>query len=179
MDLEAVRQAIAAERWDALSDLDENLEPHVQTLLALTADELRAFSSSGSLAATRVANAGALRLSRGNFRDALRLYDAAIEGPLDADAAANPLFAVQDDNHHLGVDAARARRYLERCLPAGERNPTVFLNGAFVCMELNEPDRALELLTRAKALGLKVKQHRNERLFTALRDRADFKKLMR
>lgn len=178
-DLEAVRRAIAAERWSALADLDENLEPHVQTLLALTPAELRAFATSGAAAATRVANAGALRLSRGNFADALRLYDAAIEGPLDPDAAANPLFAVQDDNHHLGVDVGRARRYLERCLPAGERNPTVFLNGAFVCMELDEPERALELLGRAKTLGIKIKQHRNERLFAPLRERADFKKLMR
>ncbi|MFZ5438847.1 MAG: hypothetical protein ACOZQL_02500 [Myxococcota bacterium] len=178
-DLEAVRRAIAAERWSVLSELDENLEPHVQTLLALTPDELRAFATSERAAATRVANAGALRLARGNFVDALRLYDAAVEGPLDPDAAANPLFAVQNDNNHLGVDAVRARRYLERCLPAGERNPTVFLNAAFVCMELDEPERALELLRRARALGIKLKQHRNEPLFGPLRARAEFKKLVR
>jgi tetratricopeptide (TPR) repeat protein len=176
----AVRAAIAGKRWKALRlGLDENRAAHFKTLVALRPAELRAFAKSGYGPATRVANAGVFPLSRGDFKTALKLFDAAIEGPLDSGAAANPLFAVQDDNNHLGVDAARARRYLERCLPAGDRNPTVFLNGAFVCMELGEPDLALELLARAKKLGIKVKAHRNERLFVPLHARAEFKKLMR
>lgn len=98
---------------------------------------------------------------------------------MDARACANPLYAVQDDNHHLGVMPERARRYLAACLPHGPENPAIFLNAAFVFMELGEPERALEALQQAKAAGVRVSAHRNERLFAPLRTLPAFVVLMR
>jgi len=178
-DVGAIGAAIRAGEFELLSHLEEAEESHAQTLLSLPAETLCALAKSSTAMATRIANAAALRLPRGLFAEALQLFDAAVEGELMAGAAANPLFAVQDDNHHLGVDEPRARRYLERLLPLGPLNPTVFLNASFVFMELGEPERAMEMLGEAKARGLKVKQHRNEGLFAPLRERGDFKTLMK
>lgn len=178
-DVGAVGAAIRYGEFELLGHLDEAEESHARTLLELPSETLRALAMSSTAMATRIANVAALRLPRGLFAEALQLFDAAVEGELMAGAAANPLFAVQDDNHHLGLDEARARRYLERLLPMGPENPTVFLNASFVFMELGEPDRAMAMLGEAKARGLKVKQHRNEGLFAPLRDRADFNALMK
>lgn len=118
-------------------------------------------------------------MTAGRAADAVTMMSAGIEGPFDARAAANPLFAVQDDNTHLGVDAARHRRFLERCLPHGAQNPTVFLNGACVAMELDEADEGLRLLALAKQHKVDVKPFKNERLFAPLRERKEFKALMK
>lgn len=177
--VDAVMAALAAQDWRALADgLRETEASHVATLLALPPEALQALAQGRRTLATRIANAGTLLASERRFADALRLFDAAVEGELPAMACATPLYAVQDDNHHLGVDEARSRRYLERCLPHGPKNPTVFLNASFVCMELREPERALALLAEAKAHGVKVAQHRNEGLFAPLRERPEFQALM-
>lgn len=174
-----VRRALAGGELRKLAgSLREENEAHVKTLLALEPAELRALVANDQLA-LRVANAAALLLPVARFADALKLYDAAVEGALPPLACANPLYAVQDDNHHLGIDEARARRYLDRCLPHGTQNPTVFLNASFVLMELGEHDEAVRVLQQAKAGGIAVKHHKNERLFAPLRSRTDFKALMR
>lgn len=176
---QALRATLGAKAWRRLDeDFDATSPRHVATLLELTHEEREALAQHGHLA-TRMANAAVHRLSAGDFEAALTLYDAAVEGPLDAMAAANPLYAVQDDNNHLGVQTARARRYLERCLPHAAQNPAIFLNAAFVFIELGEPERAMEMLAKAKAGGFSVKPYRNEGLLAGLRDDKGFKALMR
>lgn len=191
-----VLAALAAGRWKELaSSLREGDEAHVATVLSLEPDTLRALSTHGFNQATRLANiatmlmplvgtqasapaGGLYALPEQRWEQVLRLFDAAIEGELMSMAAANPLFAVQDDFHHQGVDAVRARRYLERCLPHGEKNAAVFLNAAGVYMELAEPARALECLVAAKKGGFNVRAHRNEKLFAPLQHDARFQAVM-
>lgn len=177
--VEQLHEAIAAKDWRRLGRaLRADDEAHVQVLLALPPARLRAIAEFGL--STPLANAGVHLMVRGRFADALKLYDAVMcDAKLEASTAANPLYAVQDDNNHLGVDEARARRYLERCLPLGPENPAIFLNAAFVWMELDEHEAALDALAQAKARGLQVKAHRDERVLAPLRDRPAFKKLMR
>lgn len=176
-----VTAAIAAEQWAQLAEGFRETEPaHVTTLLSLGHAQRVALARLQPMFALRMANAAALMLPRGDFVDALALYDAALEGELPAAVLANPLYAVSDDNNHLGLELERTRagRYLERCLPAGARNAGVFLNAAPVFMELGEPDRAVEMLKKAKAGGVDVKAFRNEVLFVPLRDRPDFKSII-
>ncbi|MDP3498896.1 MAG: hypothetical protein Q8S33_01135 [Myxococcales bacterium] len=177
----AVRGALNAPAvdWERVesSFLDTNAA-HVASLLELAPDERVKLTPHGQLT-TLMMNAATMLMTAGRYANALALYDAALEGTVDPMAAANPLFAVQDDNNHLGVDAARARRYLARCVPHGPKNPPVFLNAAFVAAELGEHDEAVRLLAQAKLHGVVVSRYRNEGLFVPLKHRADFKKLMR
>ena len=159
------------------SFLDTNAA-HVSTLLALTHEERLTFVGHGLLT-TLMMNAATMLMTAGRYADALAIYDAALEGKVDPKAAANPLFAVQDDNNHLGIDEGRSRRYLERCVPHGRKNPPVFLNAAFVAAEIGEHDEAVRLLAEAKKYGVAVSRYRNEGLFVPLQNRADFKKLMK
>lgn len=177
-DSGALSRAVDAGDWRAVRSAwrDGDGGQHA-ALLALDDARLAQLAKHGF--GTHLASAGAFRLTAADFAGALKLFDAAMHGELDPRACANPLYAVQDDNHHLGVMPERARRYLAVCLPFGPQNPTIFLNGAFVCMELNEPERALELLRQAKAAGVAIKAHRNERLFAPLRTRLKFAALMK
>jgi tetratricopeptide (TPR) repeat protein len=159
------------------SFLDTN-PAHVATLLALTHEERLKLNTRRTLT-TLMMNAATMLMTAGRFADALSIYDAAIEGLIHPGAAANPLFGVQDDNNHLGVDPVRARRYLERCVPHGPNNPPVFLNAACVAAELGDHDEAVRLLTEAKKHGVVVSRYRNEGLFVPLKNRPDFKKLMK
>jgi len=183
LDWKRVGSVRAAIKRGALRDLafalDDSTTEFAKTLLALTHDE-RLKLASHALLALRMANIATHLMTREEFESALTLYDAALEGDLPVEALANPLYAVQNDNNHLGVNAARARRYLERCLRARpEGNPTIFLNASFVCMEIDERDEAIRMLALAKKHGIAIERHRNEGLFIPLRERADFVKLMK
>ncbi|MBM4776799.1 MAG: hypothetical protein GQE15_03765 [Archangiaceae bacterium] len=178
--VDAIRERLRAETvdWAALQQAlrDTNRE-HVETLLALTHEERVAMAQHGQLGLLQM-NAATTLMTSGEFAKALVLFDSGLEGKVHAMSAANPLFAVQNDNNHLGVVPERSRRYLDRCLPFGPENPTVFLNGACVAVELGEYDEAMALLEKAKAHGVAVKPFKNEALFIPLRDRRDFKVLM-
>lgn len=179
-NVSGVRAAIAdADDWERVesSFLDTNAA-HVATLLALTHDERLTLVGHGLLT-TLLMNAATMLMTAGRYADALSIYDAALEGKVDPAAAANPLFAVQDDNNHLGVDVVRARHYLARCVPHGPKNPPIFLNAAFVAAEVGEHDEAVRLLTEAKKFGVAVSRYRNEGLFVPLKHRPDFKRVMR
>lgn len=179
-NLAAIRAALSAPEVDwarvESSFLDTDAA-HVATLLALAHDERVALTPHGHLT-TLMMNAATMLMTAGRYAGALTLYDSALEGTIDPSAAANPLFAVQDDNHHLGVDVDRARRYLARCVPHGPKNPPIFLNAAFVAAELGEHDEAVRLLAQAKLHGVVVSRYRNEGLFVPLKHRADFKALV-
>ena len=118
---------------------------------------------------TLTANAAQHLVTQGAFEPAWVLYDAVVETEMDPGVAANPLYAVQDDNHHLGVDAPRARRYLERCLPHAPANPPIWLNAACVQMELRDPDGALESLALAKQHGCDLGPYFAEKLFVPVK----------
>lgn len=178
-DLAAVRAAMGEGRWNDLqSSFVETNRAHVETLFALSREE-RATLAKHERLATLMMNVATFRMTSGDFPGALVLYDDALDGNVEASTAANPLYAVADDNNHLGIDATRARHYLAKCLPFGPENPAIFLNAACVAAELGAFDEALHHLEAAKAHGFPVKDHRNERIFMPLRERTAFKKLMR
>lgn len=179
-DVAAVRAALSAPQvdWERIeSSFLDTAADHVTTLLALSHAERVALTPHGHLT-TLMMNAATMLMTAGRYADALTLYDAALEGTVDPNAAANPLFAVQDDNNHLGVDVDRARRYLARCVPHGPKNPPILLNAAFVAAELGDHDEAVRLLAQAKQHGVVVSRYRNEGLFVPLKHRADFRTLM-
>jgi tetratricopeptide (TPR) repeat protein len=176
---DAVLAAVAAERWAEVSGaLREQDDAHVATVCSLEAETLLLLAKGDRDFSTRLANIATALLPQNDFETVLRLYDAALEGTLHPMAAGNPLYAVQDDWHHQGVDVTRARRYLERCLPHGVKNPAVFLNAAGVFMELGEPAEALAKLELAKKHGFDVRPHRNEKSFEPLKHDPRFQKLM-
>ncbi|MFO0600543.1 MAG: hypothetical protein U0228_34870 [Myxococcaceae bacterium] len=180
-DVRAVRAALKSRstKWGQLqgSFRDSNRK-HIATLVALTPAERLALVKKGWFS-TLMLNAATLLLTSGEFADALGLFEAGIEARFPAAAAANPLYAVQDDNNHLGIDKKRHQRFLKKCLPHGEANPTVFLNASGVSMELGDHDGALEQLRLAKKHGLDIKPYKNDRLYIPLRALPAFKALMR
>ena len=177
----SVRDGLERKAWRAVtSAMNEKNPAHGKTLLALTHEERLALAKRNTFVAARMANMATHFVARREFADALAIYDAVLEGEPPVGVLANPLFAVQNDNNHLGVNVARARRYLERCLRGTpEENPSIFLNASFVCVEVGDHDEAIRLLARAKEHGVQVKLHRNEALFISLRERPDFVKLMK
>lgn len=178
-ELASVRAAMAAGKWRELQrSLMEADAAHVETLMGLN-DEERVELSKHERLATMMMNIATFKMTAGDFRTALAIYDCALEGRVEAAAAANPLYAVADDNNHLGVDPVRARRYLEKCVPLGPKNAAIFLNAACLTAELGDAEETLRLLALAREHGMSVKDHRNEKVFVPIRERAEFKKLMR
>ncbi|MER2562576.1 MAG: hypothetical protein ABTQ32_17760 [Myxococcaceae bacterium] len=179
--VDSIRERLRQEPvdWKALEKaLRDTNRQHVETLLELSHDERVALAKHGQLGLLQM-NAATTLMTSGEFDKALTLFDAGLEGRIHPGSAANPLFAVQDDNNHLGVVRERSRRYLDRCVPFGPQNPTVFLNAACVAVELGELEEAMALLTQAKQHGVAVKPFKNEGLFLPLRERRDFKALMK
>lgn len=176
--LEAVRAAMSGERWSDLQwSLHETEPAHIKTVLELSPAE-RAELSRHERLATMLMNIATMKMTSGEFVSALEIYDSVIDGKLEAAAAANPLYAAADDNNKLGINEARARRYLAKCMPLGPKNAAIFLNAACLVAELGDFDEALRLLAESKRHGYPVRDHRNEQIFVPLRDRPAFKKLM-
>jgi hypothetical protein len=132
--------------------LDPTLKEHLATLLALTPAELASLvpvDPTCLRSAWRLVsclNTFGFQLGQaGRFEEALRLYDAATLCPnhFDLMLYQNALWAVCDDNHHLGVMRERGLRYLERCLPWGPAHPAIFYNAACLCFELGDREGAI------------------------------------
>jgi tetratricopeptide (TPR) repeat protein len=167
----------ATPQWSALERTFSEREPaHLETLLALSHEQRVSLAKHGSMA-TRLANAGYALLTQARWESAMLVYDAALEGPIQAGACANPLYAVQNDNNHLGVNEARARFYLARCLPHAPANPAIYLNAACVAVELGELEEALRLLELAKAAKVDLAPYRHEPLMAVLVGRPEFERL--
>ena len=180
---EAVRAAIRAQRAQEYAQqrtLDPTNDSHRETLLALTSEELTAL-----IPATKARQASAVRVvlvmnelatglaQSGKFEDALRIFDAATTVPWHDDPTlyGNALWAVQNDNHHLGVMPERARTYVARALPHGPRNPAIYANAICVLHELGERESAIEATRDAVRFRYaKLDQLRGERLLDPLRE---------
>jgi hypothetical protein len=86
--------------------------------------------------------------------DSLILFDALLShASNDSSTYCNALWAVQNDNTHLGVDPERARRFLKACLPHGRANPPIFFNAWGVLVELGDLEGALDQVRAAVAHG--------------------------
>jgi hypothetical protein len=112
--------------------------------------------------------------SSGRPREAITLFDALLQVTgLALSTYCNALWAVQDDNTHLGVDPARARRYLATCLPYGPDNPAIFFNACCALTELGDIEGALEQVRQAVLHGFDRdtmrSQIRQEAMFAPLR----------
>jgi len=180
---EAVRAAIhegrAHERANQKA-FDPKSPTHRETLLALTSEELTKLipsTSSGGRSSYRIVmvlNEIATGLGQsGKFEDALRLFDAATTVPwhFDATLYCNALWAVQNDNHHLGVMPERARTYIARAKPHGPRNPAIFHNLVCVFFELGEHEHAIEATRDAVRFGyVNLAALRDEPLLAPLRE---------
>jgi tetratricopeptide (TPR) repeat protein len=154
-------------------------EAHVELFLSLSLEEQVQLCNTKQMA-TRLCNAATFAIYRNDYETALKLYDCVMQAPsIDANAAANPLYVVQNDNSHLGIMPERAKVYLSKCLPYAKQNPAVELNASGVYMELEQFDEAMACLMRAAASGYDVKNHLNDALYIALRERAEFKALMK
>lgn len=86
----------------------------------------------------------------GRPRDALKLFDALVDvDHQELGAYGVALWAVQDDNTHLGIDEPRARRYVERCVAHGKGLADIHFNAMFVLLEIGDVDGALAQLKAA------------------------------
>ncbi len=115
----------------------------------------------------------------GRAADALKLLDALIECDHQEQAAFGiALWAVVDDNTHLGVDEKRARRYLERALAREDCMPETYFNATFTLMELGDEARALDVWRTAMKRGFPKnvarQQLETERLLASVRSNEDF-----
>jgi hypothetical protein len=111
----------------------------------------------------------------GRSKDALTLFDELLSlERLSMTTYCNALWVVQDDNTHLGVDEARAWRYLARCLPHGPDNAAIFFNASAVLTELGDVQGALDQLRAAVAFGVDREKMREQlaeaSLFAPLRE---------
>lgn len=170
----AIRQGAFAQLAQALNG---NEGEAGSVLAELAPAYLALLAQASGVLSTLTANAAQHLMVNGDFEAAMTLFDAVVETEMDPRVAANPLYAVQDDNNHLGVNEARARRYLARCLPHAKANPTVWINAACVQMELDASDDALSSLALAKEHGCDLTAVFGERLFEPLREDPRFLEL--
>jgi hypothetical protein len=154
---------------------------HGGVLLELSDDErgllLRAPPkySSARVGFVRAVEALAFQYATGGRpADAVTLFDVLLPvRGLALSTYCNALWVAQDDNTHLGVNEARARRYLALCLPHGPDNPAVFFNACCVLSEVGDIEGALEQLEQAVAHGFDrepmKKQLQNEAVLAPMR----------
>jgi hypothetical protein len=182
-DLDAVRRTLE-ERPDDTTPVftlarafDAKNEPHLATLENLEPVHQRRLAHA-PLITYSVADAAARRLHRHDFAGALELYDLALQGKIHPMHAANPLYAVQNDNAKLGLMPDRAHRYLASCLPHGPQNPAIFVNASAVLLELGDAEGAIAMLASAIDAGFEgIEGHLADRFYDPLRDRSDFRGL--
>ncbi|KYG07458.1 hypothetical protein BE21_29360 [Sorangium cellulosum] len=182
LDVTRVRAALGGAHEDALrSAFSSDDEAHAGSLLALDdAERVALLQRSGpgyrGGAFHRAVSRLAFAWLRTRPRDALVLFDALLQvkNP-DLATYCNALWAVQDDNTHLGKDPERARRYLAACVPHGPENPAIFYNAACVAIELDDIDAALGFVRDAVRFGYDGREAvraalRAEPLFAKIRD---------
>ncbi|MBN9160236.1 MAG: hypothetical protein BGO98_11315 [Myxococcales bacterium 68-20] len=142
--------------------IDPKSEQHLRSVLALTDEERLGLvppPTDAQLTAYRLVEVLCMfahrRLCEGAFSDALCFYDFLTLVPRHHDGTLyqNALYAVMDDNHHLGVMPERARRYLERCLPNAPRFPAIFYNASGVWLELGDADASIACVRDAIRYG--------------------------
>lgn len=182
-DVASVRALLATAREAELrSGFDPSSEAHAATLLALTESERvgllgrRERPAYMGGAFHRAVTQLSFEWMRTRSRDALVLFDTLlqVDNP-DRSTYCNALWAVQDDNTHLGEDPARARRYLAACLPHGPENPAIFYNAACVAVELGDIEDALGFVRDAVRYGYDGREtmraaFHTEPLFARIRD---------
>lgn len=152
-DPTAARRAIGGPDEDALRDsFQVDDEAHVRTLLALTHDERASLlarqprpSYLGGHFARALAQLAHDWMRRADrAREALIVYDALLGFDRNQKQVyANALWAIQDCNTHLGIDPARARRFVAACVAHGPENPAIFYNAACVLAELGDAEGSL------------------------------------
>lgn len=145
-------------------------EKHVATLLSLLPEERRAVLGSGHRTVARDFGYLAHDLAqKKRFPDALTIFDDLVTlGDLDRTTYCNALWAVMNDNHHLGVMPERARIYLAACVPHGPTNPAIFFNEACVRFELGDVDGAFKAIEQAKDFDYELENIRDEKLLAPL-----------
>jgi len=174
--------ALDAKKPDVTA-LTESFDPekkaHLATLQALEAEHLVVLASMKGLA-HKLAYAGQQEVMEGRFEPALRIFDAITATKSNAALAPASglgvaLYAVQNDNHHLGLMPERAKRYLARALPHAAREGAISVNGACVAMELGEHELAIDLIGKARAESAEGwRELRKELLFAPLRKHPRF-----
>lgn len=165
---------------------DRNDEGHQQAVLGLTQTQIElllALLGGPGGVRRRFPNRLAMLAQdwamKGRAADALKLLDALVEVDHQEVAAHGvALWAVVDDNTHLGVDEKRARRYLERALPLAKQMPELHFNAVFVLMELGDKAGALREWRAALEGGfdkdVAKQQLESERLLAPVRNDSDF-----
>lgn len=102
-----------------------------------------------------IAARAATLMQSGEWTLAIRMFDLAlsIESPRPPrqrlEAYCNALYAAQNDNSKLPVDAELNHRFLAKTLPFGPHNPAIYFNAACLYVEMNEFDEAAKMVTLA------------------------------
>lgn len=165
-----LREAIAAGEIGRIAASYQAGHPgHEDAIASLEDDSLRALAKAPRMVSLLHHAAFGL-LAREAYPAALRIFDVLVElPPDDPSILANALYAVMDDNHHLGPMPERASRYLARALPVGRRHPAIFYNAALVAIELGGLEAALAHVRDAVRYGHpRVEVLRREAVFRSV-----------
>lgn len=187
-NVEAVAEIARRARTDEdlatlAAELSYTERRHRVTASRLPSDVARKLISDDGPNATSLAHAlgmiAQLFMQDGEWQAALALFDHLVErDDLEPVVYKHALYAVQDDNNHLGVNEPRARRYLERCLPKAPLRSGAFLNAACVALELGQRAQCLELLGEAVRQGTDLTPFANHPFFAPVANEATFKSLV-
>lgn len=140
---------------------DANDASHQKALLALPTEKIATLiamiGGPGGLR-RRFPNAVALLAQtmamKGRGKDAIKLCDALIDTDHQEFAGYGvALWAVQNDNTHLGIDEKRVRHYVTRATKHGKKEPSIFYNAAFALLEIGDREGALKHLKAAVGAG--------------------------
>jgi hypothetical protein len=168
---ESVRRELAAGRSSALARALSALVPeHAVVWMALDPGERRLILAGSRKARITASAIASTRVTEGDFAGALAAFDDLVTfTDLPTWAYCNALYAVMDDNSHLGVMAQRARHYLPACLPHGSANPAILFNAACVYLELGDVDAALDAAADAVRHGYSRTRVEAEAMLAPLR----------
>lgn len=118
-------------------------------------------------------------MSKGQFAASLEIFDGLVQlSTVDDYSLNNALYAVADDNSKLGVQEARARRFLDAAAGRGPHNPAIFYTGACLWYELGEREKTFEWIALALQHGYdKPQKIFEEGVFAPLRGLDEFESL--
>lgn len=95
--------------------------------------------------------------------------------PTQSSWMCNATWAAQVDNNKLALNTARTKRYIERALPFGPVNPSLYFNLACLSFEIDDHPGALRMISLAKKHGFaRMNEIAGESLLKPLHAHADW-----
>ncbi|MCD4792096.1 MAG: hypothetical protein K8R54_02595 [Bacteroidales bacterium] len=129
----------------------------------------------------RIAGKGHNLTAGGKYKKSIKLFEKALSVPVEANVRSglytNALWVFQKDNTGLPVNKKRNKLALEKCIPKGAEYPAVFFNACCIYTEMEEYDKAYEMIQEAIAhyydKKYMINEIKNEDMFKEFREKTD------